>query len=316
MSKTLEQLAVDVGYASTKVIECTTASLESAKSHKFSSVAVQIPEFDVRPNLDIVKVDGISYVAGEDALQHSSALASPYLINNIAETAEYRALIFHAIDKASATRVKLMKISIADALYRTYQGSIVNRFCGLLNTGNRNCRVDRVKVIPQGFAAANSVKHLKPKGIETWMSIDIGHRTIIMSIWVGKKPITSRSATLSLGAHALLDRVVSAAVPDEFGRQQLTDSFMHSIATSKRTTTHKGKAISIDPTSKETFAWAQSVVKSLVTRAEHFDDLNLVFITGASADLLSPTLRAMHPHLEVVVPSRSQFAVVNGMISI
>jgi hypothetical protein len=314
MNKAYVQVAVDRGYSSTKVIGILVSPDNQEKTFKFSSsCSVQLND-NVPSNLDTVKVEDEIFIVGDDALSQAHSTSAPSLVDFMSETREFSATIFHAINKLQSTSIGTLKISIADGLYRDLHESIRNRFSGIIDTGSFKCTVQSVDVIPQGHASAHSTKSLKPRGVDSWICIDVGHRTVIFTVWQGNKLNKNRSATLLLGGHLLIDNLANTWVTDSISKQQIVAKFLGATAKSKRHILFKNKTIELNLETPVVRNWGAFVTKAIATKADSLNDLDFAAITGASADLLLPAMKTLYPHLEVRTVRDSQFAVARGMI--
>jgi hypothetical protein len=116
----------------------------------------------------------------------------------------------------------------------------------LIKTGNRECFVKTVRALPQGLSAAVSVKALRPKNGASWASVDVGHRTVLLTIWNGSKPNIQRSQTLLKGGHQLIDLLSKNAFAGGLLRQKCAAALTIQTAKSNRRLQFNGVNLIMD----------------------------------------------------------------------
>jgi Actin like proteins N terminal domain len=309
-----QEIAIDRGYSACKVLALTDVKNAPMKKLKFSSAAVQVQTDERMGHFNVVQVKSKFFVVGEDALQHLLPSDAQFLNDEMSSTDEFEASILHALDSLSVGEVQTLKLSIADALFGSYKAVMEQKFQGVIDTGNRTCSIKKVKIIPQGLASALSVKTMRPKNGASWISIDVGHRTVLMLVWNGSRPNVKRSHTFLLGGHLLIDTLAQRSELNGVQRQKLAASLTHQAAKSIRRTKFNGVDVIISEETVRECGWGNNVTRALVSRAEGFEDVTHIFVTGASADLLAPSIREHYPKIDVYVPPDHQFAVARGML--
>lgn len=316
-------ISLDVGYSHTK------AAIDG-KRVIFPSVVGEAHEVHFDPNLvnsdrylDVEMAAG-RWLVGETAMMQSG-LGTRRQDRGWIESPEYLALALAAMTELTeATRVSVDLVTglpiayyaDADALAHIFLGEHVVKRVG--GRGVQRFQVERVTVLPQGFAAVLSValdesgRVLRgPVAEGTIGLVDVGGHTVNLATFQALREIPRKTASVEAGTWIPLEtmrRSINATYP---GLE--LDGHEVSQAAIAGAVGYYGKAQDVAAIVQDALApFARKVLGVCTELWGSAARLDAVLVAGGGAKIVAPVLRATFPHLQVV--DDPQWANVRGYL--
>ncbi|QCP54541.1 hypothetical protein FAZ95_37310 [Trinickia violacea] len=239
--------------------------------------------------------------------------------DDFAERREYTALLYAALLKIGARRIRLLVLGLPVHLLGKYAESLKERFTGSLQCSDNSPRilVDKVVVLPQPIGSLMYLKALPSRRITSYSTLvmDAGWGTMdwVVSSTEGFKLDHERSGG-SPGAGALIYRRIADLLALEYGeRFDALDHIDRAVRSNSKLMVH-GLSIDLNPfvqqAKEETTV---ELVRKIRARVRSTEDLGVV-LTGGSCSLFADAAREIFTRIPLTTLDEPMMANVRGFV--
>ena len=279
--------------------------------HSLPSV-VEDSEADAPMDENIVIIGGRGVRVGKTAFSlRSVEKLSPVLDGHIGSD-EYVSLIFGVLLRAGAAQVGRLLLAVPDGLIKSTRSILTQRLTGLIDLGfDRTCRVDEVFIVGQGRAGTIGIKQSTIRG--KILSIDAGHKTIIVTLRDGGESVSTRSRTLDIGGSKLLLEIAKLFTQSDSAQDLLASEIFTGLSLGRRIF-FKGQQIELTQDLVNRTTWARDSINRIFEVIRTVDDIPRIYLAGGSGNYLSAGLESRAPGSSVYQQEEPRFAVMRGLV--
>jgi hypothetical protein len=251
------------------------------------------------------------YVFGTAALAHLPIDATFQTSDAFIGSKKFYLLI-RAILKILRPRTPVnVCIAIPDGMVRTRRAAIEqflksNEMFALDNSP----LINDVLVVGQSFATSLAPDlRIKSKNA---LYVDVGHKTILLTLRQRSEIKFERSRSLEFGGGALIREIAGLYTESDSEKNRLSADLMQSLL-QKGLCKYKGEIVEMNEATVARTSWVHDSITKILEVVSTVDDIDSVVLSGQSSRFLASEIKKLGNHLSVIEVTQPQFAVLRGL---
>jgi plasmid segregation protein ParM len=326
--------AVDVGYGNTKFVRDFRPLTNAITADLFPSLAPKAQsgglagdgQFLDKRKTRLVKVDGVSYEVGQDAVQARAGNESGRtLTTDYCLSSTYLALCRGAMAEMNVPELGALVLGLPMSTWQKHKSALADRMTGRHEIAD-GLTIDVCKtiVVPQplgGFYdfAFTTNQFVRMKG-EVNLIIDPGYYTLDWLVTEGTKPVEARSGAVNDGGvSAALAAVIDQIEADEKlpkgevgGNAGMVDR-VDAALRGKDTLRIFGKRLNdVDRYLKVARDRCTDPMNALVKSVGNPANIDNIIVVGGGAHIYAPIVKEKFPRHEIQIANEAVFGNVRG----
>jgi hypothetical protein len=300
---------IDTGHSSFKFALKVAGKIPSVRS---MPTALEKDRGNNTPTDQTLEVNGHRYLFGNVALAHLPVDSTFHTSDAFIGSQKFYLLI-RAILKVLKPAIPVnISVAIPDGMVKTRRIAIENSLkTNELFLIDNSPLLNDVLVVGQSFAASLAPE-LRNKS-KNALFVDIGHKTILLTLRQRSEIQFERSRSLEAGGGALIRQIAALHAETDSERARLSADLMQSVL-QKGQCKYKGRIIQVDDDSVAQTSWIQDSMMKILEVISTVDDIETVVLSGHSGRFLAAAFQTLGPHLKVVEVTQPQFAVLRGLL--
>jgi hypothetical protein len=301
-------LLIDTGHSSFKFAYKIASKTPLPRS---LPTAIEKDKYQTADSDQILEVGNERYVFGSTALAQLPVDATFHTNDAFIGSKKFYLLI-RAILKLLKLRTPVnVCLAIPDGMVRARRAAIEQYLkTNELFAPDNSSLINDVLVVGQSFATSLAPDlRIKSKNA---LFVDVGHKTILLTLRQRSEIKFERSRSLESGGGALVREIAGLHTESDSEKNRLSADLMQSLL-QKGQCKYRGKIVEMNELTVARTNWVQDSIMKILEVVSTLDDIDTVVLSGHSARFLASGIKTLGIHLNVIEVVQPQFAVLRGL---
>jgi hypothetical protein len=305
----IRTVIIDAGHSSIKY--ALHAGSAAPRISVMPSLVARLAKNHDEPK-NAISANGIQYATGKDALPYLDNTSGCPTDDSWVGSENFFFLLQGVFKDLRINGSVDVFLSMPDGMLREKRGPVTKHLTLSPDfNSSTGAKVQQVDIIGQRMATTLA-PGLKLHAGNT-VCIDVGHKTILLTVREGVRYMADRSRTIEFGGAELLRQIAANYTTSQSEQTRIAVQLLRSKL-QRATVMHQDQLIVVDPITVEKTHWPGDAVTRITDAIKTFSDIQNVVLSGGCGTYLRKEIQNKGKHLKIFEPEKPQLAVIQGML--